>query len=610
MNSSRFPTSADAPRSGGYVFQDELRRRFAAAMSAMYRAEVAQYGALLDLVDEVNAQALAGDGAVSGVSATERARLAAERHGAIRVGSARELGMLRRVFAVMGMQPVGYYDLSVAGVPVHSTAFRPVEAPALDRSPFRMFTSLLRLDLIEERALRERAAALLHGREIFTPDALRLTERFEHQGRFTEEQADAFLTEVLQTFRWHGQATVSRDDYRRMHDAHRLIADVVCFRGPHINQLTPRTLDIDAVQARMARRGIAAKATIEGPPRRKVPILLRQTSFRALAEPVRFHDGLDEHTARFGEVEQRGIALTPEGRSLYDALLHRAIGSAASASPHEHASRLERAFADFPDDPDSIRDRGLGYFHYSVVPGRGGPASDAGDLQALVRSGAVQATPIVYEDFLPVSAAAIFQSNLGDAARRRYRAADARAAFESALGCAVLDEFALYESRQAASIEQCLRLLGRDPARAGHPSTRREPGEPQQAPQAPGAARAAAPHRFLQQLQSIVGDAGGVLTGDQAAGHVTGARHGRGRALCVAMPRSAEQVAQIVALCATAGVGIVPQGAHTGLVGASAPDASGRQLVLSLDRLQRLPDPQGLGACVDFGEAHDGVRRR
>jgi hypothetical protein len=52
-------------------------------------------------------------------------------------------------------------------------------------------------------------------------------------------------------FRWHDKANVSPNMYHRLHDAHRLIADVVSFKGPHINHLTPRTLDIDAVQARM-----------------------------------------------------------------------------------------------------------------------------------------------------------------------------------------------------------------------------------------------------------------------------------------------------------------------------------------------------------------------
>lgn len=77
-------------------------------------------------------------------NADELARLNVERHGAIRVGTAEELATLRRMFAIMGMYPVSYYDLSQAGVPVHSTAFRPIDDAALARNPFRIFTSLLR----------------------------------------------------------------------------------------------------------------------------------------------------------------------------------------------------------------------------------------------------------------------------------------------------------------------------------------------------------------------------------------------------------------------------------------------------------------------------------
>ena len=51
-----------------------------------------------------------------------------------------------------------------------------------------------------------------------------------------------------------GEATVGAETYRKLHDAHRLVADVVCFKGPHINHRTPRTLDIDTVQAEMPKR--------------------------------------------------------------------------------------------------------------------------------------------------------------------------------------------------------------------------------------------------------------------------------------------------------------------------------------------------------------------
>jgi hypothetical protein len=41
---------------------------------------------------------------------------------------------------------------------------------------------------------------------------------------------------------------------------------VVAFKGPHINHLTPRTLDIDAIQVGMPAKGIPPKAVVEGPP--------------------------------------------------------------------------------------------------------------------------------------------------------------------------------------------------------------------------------------------------------------------------------------------------------------------------------------------------------
>src|SRR6478735_6119450 len=151
----------------------DIRSAFSKAMSAMYKTEVPAYGTLMELVAKVNADTLAADPALKArLDATDNLeRISEERHGAIRLGTAAELAMMRRVFAVMGMYPVGYYDLSEAGVPVHSTAFRPVGDAALKRNPFRVFTSLLRLDLIADEALRAEAEAILRKRQIFTAGA-------------------------------------------------------------------------------------------------------------------------------------------------------------------------------------------------------------------------------------------------------------------------------------------------------------------------------------------------------------------------------------------------------------------------------------------------------
>lgn len=444
-----------------FVSPDHIRSLFSQAMSHMYRSEVPLYGTLVELVGEVNAQVLDAEPALAEQMqrSGERERLDVERHGAIRVGTARELATLRRLFAVMGMYPVGYYDLSVAGVPVHSTAFRPVTAASLLHNPFRVFTSLLRLELIDDAALGEEAATILARRSIFTAGALLLIEQFERDGGLSEDEAWRFVVEALETFRWHNAATVSLTTYNALQHAHRLVADVVSFRGPHINHLTPRTLDIDAAQLQMQQRGIAAKAVIEGPPRRQVPILLRQTSFKALEERVHFPAGEDNHvgthTARFGEIEQRGLALTPKGRALYDALLARARDSGGAGSTGgDYHERLQAAFVDFPDDHDTLRREGLGYYRYALTEAGHLASAEqrAVPAEALLAQGLASAEPIIYEDFLPVSAAGIFQSNLGGDEQRAYAARANRDAFEQALGAPVSDEFAIYERLQAESL--------------------------------------------------------------------------------------------------------------------------------------------------------------
>ncbi len=61
-----------------------------------------------------------------------------------------------------------------------------------------------------------------------------------------------------------------------------------------------------------------------------------------------------------------------------------------------------------------------------------------------------------------------------------------------------------------------------------------------------------------------------------------------GRALAVALPRSVEQVARLLAWCNEERIGVVPQGGNTGYCGGATPDESGTQIVLSLRRLARI----------------------
>lgn len=441
-------------------FSDQMRRRFSQAMAAMYCEEVPDYETVVDLVKKVNADQLAND--PNGAS-FDLDNLTEERHGAIRVGTAQELSTIRRLFAVLGMDPVGYYDLSVAAIPVHSTAFRPITADAIAACPFRVFTSLLRLDLIDNRVLRETAQNVLSKRQIFSDRLLQLLARYEETGSLNEEDAASFIAELVIVFKWREEANVSSDLYQQLHDTHRLIADVVSFKGPHINHLTPRTLDIDIVQDEMPKVGLNPKAIIEGPPRRQVPILLRQTAFKALEEKVNFQckEGAmveGAHTARFGEIEQRGAALTQKGQQLYDHLLTQArqnvLPRADGSNAADYYAALETAFQDFPDDVLSLYDQGLIYvtYHLTEKGQQERPTLTADSVRQAIADGLVTIQPITYEDFLPVSAAGIFQSNLGDAQGQHFDENANQAVFEQDLGAPVTDLFAHYAQIESESL--------------------------------------------------------------------------------------------------------------------------------------------------------------
>lgn len=408
-------------------------------------------------------------------------RLKVERHGAIRLGKPDELAMIARLFGQFGMKPVGYYDLSPSGVPVHSTAFRPVTAEALAVNPFRVFTSLLLPELLGPE-LRAEVEAVLAERDIFHPRVREIVAKAEAEGGVRAEDAEELVTKALETFKWHDSALVGRHTYDRMHGAHPLVADIAAFKGPHINHLTPRVLDIDAAQAGMSARGITPKTIIEGPPKRACEILLRQTSFQALTEPITFPEARNgsssspsppsppapaaanmertnsgNHRARFGEIEQRGCALTRKGHALYVKLMAQVPAAMDNAA---HQRNLAKAFASFPDTFEGMFDQGLAYFEYEAVSHPPAPMR----LGALVAKGHVRLRPITYEDFLPASAAGIFQSNLDERDRSRSpspnRGAASKAAFAQILPVPLHDSFELYDRIQARSQRALETALG------------------------------------------------------------------------------------------------------------------------------------------------------
>jgi len=119
---------------------------------------------------------------------------------------------------------------------------------------------------------------------------------------------------------------------------------------------------------------------------------------------------------RFGEVEARGIALTVAGRDLYDRMVAESDSRLALAPAG--TTRVEVAAGvwaeHLPRTEEELALQGLAFFTYRLdedAPGRASLAGTA-SLADLIEAGIAVPEPIVYEDFLPRSAAGIFQSNL------------------------------------------------------------------------------------------------------------------------------------------------------------------------------------------------------
>ncbi|NMR29137.1 2-oxoadipate dioxygenase/decarboxylase [Crystallibacter degradans] len=452
----------------------ELRAKFAQSLSTMYGKEVPAYNTLVEVSTKVNEEYLRRHGA-----AAERLgsinRVTAERHGAIRVGSEREMSQVARVFAAFGMYPVGFYDLrdaSSSAVPVVSTAFRPIDTDELAKNPFRVFTSMLAVEdpRFFSLDLQKELTAFFDKRELFGDELLELSDRAAADGGLAGPEADRLLELATAAFELSADP-VDHDWYRRLEAISAVASDIGGVTSTHINHLTPRVLDIDALYSGMESLGIKMIDEIQGPPGWDGPdVLLRQTSFKALGEERLFRhaDGSikpGELRVRFGEVEARGIALTPAGRDVYDRMVAE-VDNRLNESPGQARQEIARAVweENLPRTEAELAAKGLAFFTFAAHPEKlSGAQTGPVTLAELIATGAAVPQPIVYEDFLPRSAAGIFQSNLADEGSKNEaeRAADYDIhRMTRIVGREVRDPYELYQAQQDASVAEISAALG------------------------------------------------------------------------------------------------------------------------------------------------------
>lgn len=272
-------------------------------------------------------------------------------------------------------------------------------------------------------------------------------------------------------------------DYMRLHFKHLSSREIAGYGAGKVSsetinclaeKLSRRLQQPDLALSKLNHAGF--KDSTEGPAG-DTPILLRQDSYKALTEKVTFHEADGSkvetvHTARFGEIEQRFYATTPAGRELYDRCLAEAEamreknpGLVKNFAAYQEA--YAKCFAPFPKTLLELLEKKLVYGRFTAtekgIAARKEKKIAATEMMDLVKLGYVQYEGLRYEDFLPVSAAGIFASNLGQYGTKSTaseRPVYSQEQLEKIMGRKIVDTMVLYRGLQAESVLQVYSQLG------------------------------------------------------------------------------------------------------------------------------------------------------
>ncbi len=501
MYSESAPASATLP-----AF--EIRKLVARGFSEMYGRELPEYNRFTVPVRASNLAQLDRhpDPHVN------RETLMEEKHGAIRVPGAEEMRVVTRIFAVLGMVPVEFYDMTILGeksLPMIATAFRSTDR-SVEESAFRMFCSMLHVPSIPPQVRDEVLAELEKNRRLypkFSPELLALLDRAERNSGLGADDARRFAALVVEALSMHKDKVVNFALYSKLRQISDPLADIV-LESPVLNHLTPRALDIEDAVAQLNAAGIPMQTVIQGPPIRegspqiqlnqiariaagedvfvtldpavlaefaRDPISLAQS--KADAPRLELQSGekvadymarieaalasvpiaVIQHKARFGEIEARGVALTRKGEAAYNA-----YGIESETDPAAKQAKVAKFKQEYPRTDRQLHDAGWAYYTYQTTEAgrtrRGSNAARKADLPALLDAGDVTLVPQTYHDFLPFSAAAIFRANLTEGSRGidgvARDASDNRRTLEQAMGTTIADRHDLHRRDRDESLRR------------------------------------------------------------------------------------------------------------------------------------------------------------
>lgn len=438
-----------------FVATSVIREKIVEAILASFKQSMPIYAEMMAVAQDIN----------NAAGPQEADRLGRIMHAAIRCASPAELRTIKDILALMGCEPVNYYDLREK-VSVQSTAFRPTCPHDIQRNGFRLFCSMLSIDCIAESE-RPFVESIIARRDLFSPALRDLIATGKQQGGLDQQQSVLFIAECVHLFIRPDTAMVSMDDHQQLRTINKVAAQVLVTNSLAFNHLTPSVASVPEAHRQMQQRGIQTIPVWQGPVGKDV--VLRQTS--CLAPPVKLLFPSDgdtfieaDYQETFVEFEERLTALTPKGRLWFEKLF--AQGKEQLTLPEGDAGYadhyyevMEAALEPFPSDSMECWKQGLTYFTFECVAKR---IDDDRTFEQLVSDGIIKLVPQKYEDFFGPAATNIFNSNIGleDVSNAGIATVDSQADFETMLDRPVVNMYDYYEDIEARSQTHVCQQLG------------------------------------------------------------------------------------------------------------------------------------------------------
>lgn len=434
-----------------WVESDEIRLKYVQMISDLFHSRYSVYGVVFDIVRDVNNMALIQNASLYDemVKKGQKQTFSQELSAHYILFNPGDLGIIRRIFAVMGLYPVGFYNLDLNGKSLASTLFKPLNKIALKQQPFRITVSLANQSFDNECEQHNVPKNRLDLSEKF----LGLLQKFEKYSALNELDVHYFIQEL--------QENLHKPDYdmqcceqRPFRSSMNQIRESIMIRSTSL-----ACLNLPKVIEELKHFDLYAIDDLDGPSDRKHPLLFNKMNInlRSKHPDHQKSDSDNQNIPVFTiQLEQRGLALTAKGHQFFKSILSNLksrLEPRTRLSLVQKRKLMNQVFKRFPDSSYSLYRKGLAYFTFSVNPEIeiiDDRYWTEEDLPRLIRSKRILLTPLIFEDIY---------SSYSVHASSSFDFVEEKKSFEAYLGTCIHDEMRYYVLCQEQSLQTCLAIL-------------------------------------------------------------------------------------------------------------------------------------------------------